>query len=69
MLIDEHTDQGKVQFQLRCGAKNIPKLNDLGHLLELSAILKDTGVSFSKNVEMRTYGYPPLNEDLEKYWT
>lgn len=66
MLIQDYSNQGKVQFQFCSDAKNTPNLDDLGHLLELTASLKEMGVSFSKNGEMQTYGDPPLNEDVER---
>lgn len=66
MLIQEHTHQGKVEFQLRNDAKHTPRMGDLSHLLELSVSLKEMGVSFSANGQMRTYGNPPLDEDLKR---
>ncbi|KAF3045399.1 hypothetical protein E8E11_007250 [Didymella keratinophila] len=65
MLIQENSGQARVEFQLRNDTNQLPNIKDLGHLLELSASLKEMGVSFSKNGQIWTCGDPPLNEDLE----
>ncbi|KAJ4378732.1 hypothetical protein N0V86_005603 [Didymella sp. IMI 355093] len=66
MLIHEHTDQERIEFQLRSDSRKTPNLHNLGRLLELSTRLKEVGTSFTRNGEMRTYGYPPLDEDIQQ---
>ncbi|KAF9701098.1 hypothetical protein EKO04_000423 [Ascochyta lentis] len=66
MLVQEQTDQKKIEFTLRRNSKQTPSLDDLSNILYLRGRLQEMGSTFTAEGEMLTYGNPPLNADLEQ---
>ncbi|KZM21359.1 hypothetical protein ST47_g7512 [Ascochyta rabiei] len=66
MLVQEQTDQKKIEFTLRRDSKQTPTLKDLSSILHLRGRLQEMGTTFTAEGEMLTYGNPPLNADLEQ---